>query len=473
MKTRKSSVVSTCVFKARAGRISRLLAPRLPSQRILLSFAAVILTGSFLLMLPGASTADRPGFLTALFTATSATCVTGLVVVDTGSFWSPFGQVIILFLIQIGGLGYMVITTSMMSAFRNARLRVRQTGDFRESLPAPLTGSPRSFALFIARSVFLCEGVGAVILSVRFMHDMPVRRAVWTGLFTSVSAFCNAGLDVLGNDMHNFIPYVGDVTVNIVVPLLIITGGLGFIVLDELFHKFSRIRVRRLSTHTRIVLATTAILIAGGAAMLFALEFTNPETIAAEPVRTRLFASWFQSVTARTAGFNTISLGSMRSASLIVLIVLMFIGASPGGTGGGVKTTTVAVVLAFVWNILVGSDQTRVGARGIRERTVHKAIVIFMLSLLVVLVGTFILTLLDGERFSGLALLFDATSAFGTVGLSTGITPALSAGSKSTLIAIMLAGRVGVLATMLSLLAPTTAEHDRLIHLAETDIVVG
>ena len=164
---------------------------------------------------------------------------------------------------------------------------------------------------------------------------------------------------------------------------------------------------------------------------------------------------------------------SARCSVFHVSSVARSIGASPGGTGGGVKTTTVAVVLAFVWNILVGSDQTRVGARGIRERTVHKAIVIFMLSLLVVLVGTFMLTLLDGERFSGLALLFDATSAFGTVGLSTGITPALSAGSKSTLIAIMLAGRVGVLATMLSLLAPTTAEHDRLIHLAETDIVVG
>ena len=443
-----------------------------PSRRILLSFAAVILVGTLLLLLPQSNTGTYPGFLRALFTATSATCVTGLVIVDTGSFWSPLGQFIIMMLIQVGGLGYMVLTTILMSAFRHSRLRLHQTGDFRESLPTPSHENPRTFARVIALTVIICEGLGALILSLRFLANMSPGRAVWNGLFTSVSAFCNAGFDVLGGGMTNLEPYVGDIVVNIVVPGLIILGGLGFIVIDEIARRITRPEIKRLSTHTRTVLFVTAVLIVGGAAIIFALESNNAATYRSLPFGTRILASWFQSITARTAGFDTVAQGGLRPATLMVIILLMFIGASPGGTGGGVKTTTFAVVLAFIWTSLSRSEQTHLGRRGVRDDSVRKAVVVFTLSLGIVIGATFLLAVMDGHRFSTLHLLFDVTSAFGTVGLSTGITPSLSAGSKMVLIATMLAGRVGVLTAMLTLFNPD-GHPERLIRLAEDDVAIG
>ncbi|RIE17378.1 Trk family potassium uptake protein [Candidatus Cryosericum septentrionale] len=448
------------------------LMPTGPAERILLSFTVVILVGTFFLLLPQSNTGVHPGFLRALFTATSATCVTGLVVFDTGSFWSTSGQVVILLLIQVGGLGYMVLTTMLMATFRNSRLRVRQTGDFRESVAAPSHRDPRSFARLIASTVIICEGLGALFLSLRFLHDMPTGKAVWNGIFTSVSAFCNAGFDVLGRGMTSFETYAGDITVNLVVPVLIILGGLGFLVIDELRHHLSRTRHKRLSTHTRTVLALSAALVVGGAVLIFILESMNPGVFASLSLKERVLTSWFQSVTARTAGFNTLRLGDMHSSSLMLIIVLMFIGASPGGTGGGVKTTTFAVVAAFIWSIIIGSDQTHLGNRGIHTESVKKAVVVFALSLVVVFGGTFLLAIMDGHRFSTLGLLFEVTSAFGTVGLSTGITPTLSAGSKIVLIATMLAGRVGVLTAMLTLLAPVH-KFERRVHFAEDDVAIG
>jgi len=446
--------------------------PTSPAQRILLSFMIVILVGTLFLLLPQSNTGVHPGFLRALFTATSATCVTGLVVFDTGSFWSTSGQVVILLLIQIGGLGYMVLTTTLMAAFRNSRLRVRQTGDFRESVAAPSHRDPRSFARLIASTVIICEGLGALLLSLRFLRDMPAGKAVWNGIFTSVSAFCNAGFDVLGRGMTSFETYAGDITVNLVVPVLIILGGLGFLVIDELRNHLSRTRHKRLSTHARTVLAISAALVVGGAVLIFILESINPGVFASLSLKERVLTSWFQSVTARTAGFNTLRLGDMHSSSLMLIIVLMFIGASPGGTGGGVKTTTFAVVAAFVWSSIIGSDQTHLGNRGVYAESVKKAVVVFALGLVVVFGGTFLLAVMDGHRFSTLALLFETTSAFGTVGLSTGITPDLSAGSKIVLIATMLAGRIGVLGAMLTLLAPVR-KFERRVHFAEDDVAIG
>lgn len=443
-----------------------------PSRRILLSFTAVILAGTMLLLLPQSNTGTYPGVLRALFTATSATCVTGLVIVDTGSFWSPLGQFVIMMLIQVGGLGYMVLTTILMSAFRRSRLRLHQTGDFRESLPTPSHENPRDFAHVIALTVVISEGLGAFILSLRFLRDMSPAKAVWNGLFTSVSAFCNAGFDVLGNGMRNLEPYVGDIVVNIVVPGLIIVGGLGFIVINEIVRHVTHRDVKRLSTHTRTVLTVTAILIVGGAAIIFGLENSNVATYGRLPFGTRILASWFQSVTARTAGFDTVAQANLRPATLMVVILLMFIGASPGGTGGGVKTTTFAVILAFVWASLSMADQTHLGKRGVRDDSVKKAIVVFTLSLGIVIGATFLLAVMDGHRFPVLHLLFDVTSAFGTVGLSAGITASLSAGSQIVLIATMLAGRVGVLTAMLTLFNPD-GHPLRLIRLAEDDVAIG
>jgi trk system potassium uptake protein TrkH len=450
----------------------RRLMPTSPAQRILLSFTVVILVGTFFLLLPQSNNGIHPGLLRALFTATSATCVTGLVVVDTGSFWSTSGQVVILLLIQVGGLSYMVLTTTLMAAFRNSRLGLRQTGDFRESVASPSHRDPRSFAHLIASTVVICEGLGALFLSLRFLRDMPAGKAVWNGIFSSVSAFCNAGFDVLGGGMTSFEPYAGDITVNLVVPALIILGGLGFLVIDELRSHLSHTQHKRLSTHTRTVLGVSAVLVIGGAVLIFILESMTPGVFAPLSLNERVLTSWFQSVTARTAGFNTLRIGNMHPASLMLIILLMFIGASPGGTGGGVKTTTFAVVAAFVWSVIIGSDQTRLGNRGVHTESVKKAVVVFALSLVVVLGGTFLLAATDGERFSTLALLFQVTSAFGTVGLSTGITPTLSAGAKSILIAIMLAGRVGVLTTMLTLFNPH-GRPQRLIRFAEDDVAIG
>jgi trk system potassium uptake protein TrkH len=443
-----------------------------PAQRILLSFTIVIVVGTLFLLLPQSNTGVHPGFLRALFTATSATCVTGLALVDTGTFWSTSGQVVILLLIQVGGLGYMVLTTTLMAAFRNARLGLRQTGDFRESVASPSHRDPRSFARLIASTVIVCEGLGALFLSLRFLHDMPVGKAVWNGIFSSVSAFCNAGFDVLGGGMTSFEPYAGDITVNLVIPALIILGGLGFLVIDELRRRLSRTPYKRLSTHTRTVLSVTSVLVIGGAVLIFILENMTPKVFVPLSLNERVLTSWFQSVTARTAGFNTLRIGDMHPTSLIIIILLMFIGASPGGTGGGVKTTTFAVVAAFVWSLIIGSDQTHLGNRGVHTESVKKAVVVFALSLVLVLGGTFLLAATDGDRFSTLALLFEVTSAFGTVGLSTGITPALSAGAKIVLIVTMLAGRVGVLTAMLTLLAPVR-KLERRVHFAEDDVAIG
>ncbi len=444
-----------------------------PAQRILLSFALVILTGALLLMLPQANTGTSPGFLRALFTATSATCVTGLVLFDTGTFWSLFGQIVIIVLIQTGGLGYMVLTTILMASFRNRHLGVRQTGDFCESTPLPSHREPRSFAKSIAVIVLVSEGVGALILSARFARDMSFGRAVWNGVFTSISAFCNAGFDVLGRGMTSLESYVSDMTVNLVVPLLIILGGLGFVVIDEVVHHFARPVHKHLSTHVHVVLLVTAILVFGGAATISLLERTNPSTFGPLPLRTRLLASWFQSVTARTAGFNSVPMAAQHPSTLMVFLALMFIGASPGGTGGGVKTTTFAVVLGFVWSALTESEQIHLGRRGIRVDSVKKAIVVFTLSLGIIATATFLLAIMDGNRFSALNLLFEVTSAFGTVGLSTGLTPSLSPGSQIVLIATMLAGRVGVLTAMLTLVAPVHNRIEHHIRFAEDDVIIG
>jgi ferredoxin len=299
-----------------------------------------------------------------------------------------------------------------------------------------------------------------------------IARKVYSSNIKSMSAFCNAGFDVLGGGMTSFEPYAGDITVNLVIPGLIILGGLGFLVIDELRLRLSRTQHKRLSTHTRTVLGVTAVLVIGGAALIFILESMSPKVFAPMSLNERVLTSWFQSVTARTAGFNSLRIGEMHPTSLIVIILLMFIGASPGGTGGGVKTTTFAVVAAFVWSVIIHSDQTHLGNRGVRMENVKKAVVVFALSLVLVLGGTLLLAATDGDKFSALALLFEVTSAFGTVGLSTGITPALSAGAKIVLIVTMLAGRVGVLTAMLTLLAPVQ-KLERRVHFAEDDVAIG
>lgn len=437
-----------------------------PTQRIVLSFVAIIVLGALVLMLPVCRTGQQIPFVGALFTATSATCVTGLVVVDTGTFWTPFGQLVILLLIQMGGLGYMVIGT-MLYAARGSALPIQRGGDFRESLPTPERANVRQFALHIGGTVLITEGIGALLLSLRFAKDTSLGLAIWRGVFHAVSAFNNAGFDILGG-MRSLEPYVGDLTVNLVITALIIIGGIGFITLWELTRRNKE--QRHLTTHTRVVLQTTGILLVGGMLALLALEHGG--MFAKFSLRTELLAAWFQSVTARTAGYATVPIGGLSAASLIVIIMLMFIGASPGGTGGGVKTTTIAVIMAYLRAVLNQEDQTRLSHRALHRRTVRKAVGVFVLSIGIVIAATLVLVIAEPSRMSALALLFEVVSAFGTVGLTTGITPQLSSVSLVTLILTMLAGRIGVMAAAYVILQ-ARGEHRTCIRLPEDDLPIG
>lgn len=424
-----------------------------PVQFVLASFAGVILTGAVLLMFPFASrthTFTNP--VTALFTATSATCVTGLVVVDTYNYWSFLGQLIILFLIQIGGLGYMTIATFVLVGLRR-KVALRERVILKEGLNVPHLRKIILFAEVVFYTVITMEGLGAAILFIRFVKIFPIYRAIWASIFHSVSAFCNAGFDVMGNFV-SLMPFVNDPIVNITIMLLIVVGGIGFLTIRELIElSLARLRgdnIKKLSLHARIVLKTTAILILVGALLIFIIEYNNPKTLEKLPLYGKILASFFQSITPRTAGFNTIDIGSLNQPTLLLLIVLMLIGGSPGGTAGGIKTTTFAV-LVF---LLIYSYKERVpiviSGRTIPISTIRKAIFIFGFALILVFTSTFLILLNQGHQFTFLQVLFEVTSAFGTVGLTTGITPKLSTFSRLIIILTMFIGRVGPLTLMLS-----------------------
>ncbi len=444
-----------------------------PVQIVVLSFISVILVGAIILTLPFSSRTGEPtDFLTALFTANSATCVTGLVVVDTATHWSLFGQIVILVLIQIGGLGYMTVATFFL-IFSRRRITLRHRFVLKEGLNIYKLSGIISFTKIIFFYVIALELVGGFVLALRFSRDSVLPVALWKGIFHSISAFCNAGFDIIGG-FRSLTGFVNDLTVNITVMSLIVFGGIGFYVVYEIYYTivyFLREGVlRKLSLHSKIVTRFTAFLIVTGAALFFIIESSNPRTLANLPVRARILSSFFHSITPRTAGFNTIDIASLNPATQLITILLMFIGGSPGGTAGGVKTTTFFVFLALIKHAFREREHVTAMGREIKLENIRKAVFIVSFAVFTIFISTLIILILQGNEFSLMQILFEVVSAFGTVGLSTGITTSLSSASRVVIILTMFIGRVGPLSFILSL---ATERRSRVPEYPEEEVAVG
>jgi trk system potassium uptake protein TrkH len=414
-----------------------------PAQVLSASILALIAAGTILLRLPVAATAAPLSWLDAFFTATSAVCVTGLVVVDTPVDLSLFGQLVVLVLIQFGGLGYMAITT-VVAVTLGKQLTLQERLTLQEALNVQTMEGLVRFAVTVFKVTLAIELAAAAVLAVRWIPEFGVARGAYYGLFHAVSGFNNAGFALFSDSL---IRHRGDWLVNIVMSALIISGGLGFVVLTELR---SLGRRPRLSLHTRLVLWVTGLLIAGGTIAIYVLEIRNPGTLAGLPPAEAALAAFFQAVSPRTAGFNTIDIGAMTPAALFVLMVLMFIGASPGGTGGGVKTTTFAITVAALWATVRGAEEPSIFRRRLPPTLVVRAFFISLIAFLALNVVAALL--LATERRDLLPTLFETTSAFGTVGLSMGEAPSplslaghFSPVGKLLVAVMMFMGRVGPL----------------------------
>ncbi len=431
--------------------------------QVMAAFAGAIIVGTLILMLPQMTVGGRLSFIDAFFTSTSAICVTGLVVQDTARNFTDLGKTIILILIQLGGLGIMTIG-SIFGLMLGRKIQIRDKFYINSSFgPRQSFVASRFFGtIFAVTAVIEIAGFVLLFLILYFKYSYPLRSAATFSFFHSVSAFNNAGFSLYSNNLEGFI---SDYSVNIIMMLLIILGGIGFPVIAETIN-FRK--GKKLTLHTKIVLLTTGGLLFLGALMFFIFEFGNPETIGNAPLGTKIISSFFTSVTARTAGFNTVVTGRLTQFSLFFITILMFIGASPGGTGGGIKTTTFAVVTAGALNALRGRTQTILFKKRLPEGLFPRALTIIFTAMILVIFST--IAVLVFEKCSLSEALFEVTSAFGTVGLSTGITFGLSAPSKAILILCMYIGRIGISTLALALAMRTSA--DRVIH-PEENITIG
>ncbi len=389
-------------------RLSKIINKMEPTQIMVMGFAIVILIGAILLSMP-ISTQNREsiGFLDALFTSTSAVCVTGLVAVDTSTYWSFFGQLIIITLIQIGGLGFMTMTIFALIIKKKINLKERLL--IQESLnQIDLSGLVR-LTRYILITTVLIEGTGALLLSTVFIPEFGVLKGIWYSMFHAISAFCNAGFDLMGvvsGPFSSLTYYVNNFTITITISLLIILGGIGFpVILDVIRNK----KLSKLNIHSKVVLFSTAVLIVLGMLFILVLEYNNPNTLGQLGFGGKILASLFQSVTLRTAGFNTIDLAAMRENSIFFMIILMFIGASPASTGGGVKTTTIATLILTVKSFILGKQDIEVCERRISETTVKKSLGIFLIGITLVVMGTLIISITD-PGFSLLEVGFEVVS---------------------------------------------------------------
>ena len=404
-------------------------------QIIILGFAGVILLGAVLLMLPLSTTAGCiTPFHEALFTATSAVCVTGLVVQDTGSYWSVFGQAVILTLIQIGGLGVVTVAASF-ALLSGRRISLMQRSTMQDAISAPKVGGIVRLTRFILRGTFLIELIGALAMLPVFCRDYGW-RGVWMAVFHSISAFCNAGFDILGTESNRYpslTGYAGSPVINITIMLLIVIGGIGFLTWDDICE--NKLHFHRYRMQSKVILVTTGLLIFLPAVFFFFSDFS------ALPAENRLLASFFQSVTPRTAGFNTVDLPAMSGASLGVMILLMLIGGSPGSTAGGMKTTTLAVLLSNAAATFRQRDSAQFFGRRVDGSAVKTAATILTMYLALFFGGGVFISVYEDLPLS--SCLYEAASAVGTVGLTLGITPQLHIPSQMVLIALMYLGRVG------------------------------
>ncbi|MDR7483901.1 MAG: potassium transporter TrkG [Armatimonadota bacterium] len=431
-----------------------------PAQTIIMGFASIILVGAVLLTLPAASESGRPTpWLTALFTATSATCVTGLVVVDTADHYSTFGELVILGLIQVGGFGYMT-SWALLALLLGWRIGLRERIVLTQAHGLYEVGGVVRFTRRIIGTALVIEALGAVILALRWLPQMPMGRAIYYGIFHSVSAFNNAGFDLMGG-FRSLTAYAADPIVSLTVAALIIVGGIGFSVIMD-------VRARRLTLHSRTVLLATGLLVGVGTLLVFLLEFSNPKTLGPLPAPARVLAAFFQAVTPRTAGFSTVDTAGLTQPTLMLIITLMFIGASPGGTGGGIKTTTFITPLAVILSTIRGTGEPALFRRRIPIFVVHKAVTLALMAMAYVITMSTLLTLVEGTEL--LAALFEITSGFGTVGLSTGLTPHLSPLGQVIVMVTVFSGRVGLLTLAFSL---TRRERPPVVRYPEERLYVG
>ena len=435
-----------------------------PAQVILLGFLMLIATGTVLLMLPIAS--NGPGgasFLDALFTTVSATCVTGLVVHDTAVYWSPFGQAVILLLIQIGGMGVITVAIAI-SMLSGRRIGLKQRWIMQESIAAPQVGGIVRMTGFIIKTSLLIEGIGAILLAFRFIPQMGL-RGIWASIFHAVSAFCNAGFDIMGTENAQYaslIAYENDPLINIVIPLLLISGGIGFLTWSDIREHGIHFRAYRLQS--KLILVATVVLLLLPALYFFFYEFNLPQW-EGMTVWEKVQASWFQSATPRTAGFNTVNLSQLSEPGKLITLLLMLIGGSPGSTAGGFKTTTLMVLLLAARAVFRRKESMQSFGRRIPADILRNAAAIFFLYLVLFLTGGVLICCIDGVPL--LDALFETASAIGTVGLTVGITPTLSVPSHLILIFLMYFGRVGGLTMVFALMpgkapAPTQLPQEKI-----------
>lgn len=414
---------------------------------ITIGFALLILLGTFLLMLPISSRSrEWTSFINALFTSTSATCVTGLVVYDTFSHWSIFGQLTLITLIQIGGLGFMTIIT-MFSFLLKRRIGLRERRLLMESAGSTELRGVLRMIRKILYGTFITEAAGALLLSVRFVPKMGLLSGIYNAVFHSVSAFCNAGFDLMGRyePFSSLTLFYDDIYVNLIICGLIIIGGVGFIVWNDIFN--FRHNVHKYSLHSKIVLVTTGVLLLVGTVLFYVFE--RDGVLASMPEHKRWLVSFFQSVTSRTAGFNTADLSGISHSTLVIFCILMFIGGSPGSTAGGVKTTTFAILVFSAVASARRSNYITVFKKRLEEKTARQAsavVVTYVLAL-----AAAIMVMCAVEPFSLTSIVFEAVSAMGTVGVTMGITSELSVVSRYIVIILMYAGRIGGLTLMLTL----------------------
>lgn len=429
-----------------------------PPLALVLGFALIIFIGACLLDLPVAvQDGKNVTFIEALFTATSATCVTGLVVHDTGTTFSTFGRVVILLLIQIGGLGFMTFAT-MISLLIGSKVGISHRILLKESLnQETLEGMVRLVKLVLLFT-FIVELWGFVLLSFRFSFDMELSKALFYGLFHSVSMFNNAGFDIMGpisGEYSSFTSYVNDPVVNLTISTLILMGGIGFLVVGEVIRKR---RFVMFSLHTKIVLISTLLLTVIGTVLILFLEWNNPKTLQPLTFAGKFLSALFQAVSPRTAGANTINLPDMHLSTVFIVILLMFIGANPGSTGGGIKTTTFATLIGAVWSEIRGKQDITFFKQRIEKETVYKALTVVMGAFAIISLSVIGLSIT--EHSDDLTkILFEVVSAFGTVGLSLGLTPTLSLGGKIIIMVLMFLGRVGTITLLIALAGKSKKEN--------------
>lgn len=428
-----------------------------PTNVIIFGFLALILLGTLLLVMPFSSAKNEfTNPLDALFTATSASCVTGLITVDTGVYWSAFGKGVIILLIQVGGLGFMSLAM-VFSALLKRRVSPREQLLFTQSMNLDPYSDLATFAHRVTAFAFTAEGLGAMLLSFRFIPQFGFLKGLVYSIFHSVSAFCNAGFDILGGEFGEFqsvAHYADDLYVMLVLSALILAGGLGFLVWDDIFRWFkSR---ERISAYSRIILTVSAVLVLGGTAVIAVSEWSNEALLGSGNAGTKILRSLFQSVTLRTAGFAAVDQAALGEGTRLFSMILMFIGGNSGSTAGGIKVSTLAIVGASTVSIIRGERETVMRRRRIDNDTVRRAYALFAIGITVVAISGFALSAFEGVSLGD--SFFEVFSAFGTVGITVGITPTLSVFGKLLIICLMFFGRIGITSVMYAVMVRTNRE---------------